>query len=80
VALNTGLYWPRRSFLRRPGTAVIEFLEPLPPGLPREVFFEETRSRIEQACQRLLEETAPGSGVVAQPPAALAEPASERRA
>jgi 1-acyl-sn-glycerol-3-phosphate acyltransferase len=54
VALNTGLYWPRRSFLRRPGTAVIEFLDPIPPGLPRDEAFEEIKLRIESACDRLL--------------------------
>jgi 1-acyl-sn-glycerol-3-phosphate acyltransferase len=56
VAMNTGLYWPRRKFLRRPGTAVIEFLEPIPPGQPREVFFEDMKRRIEEACERLLRE------------------------
>jgi 1-acyl-sn-glycerol-3-phosphate acyltransferase len=32
VALNSGLYWPRRALIRRPGTIVVEFLEPIPPG------------------------------------------------
>ena len=35
LALNSGLYWPRRSLMRYPGTIVVEFLDPLPPGLPR---------------------------------------------
>ena len=56
VAINTGLFWPRRRFMRYPGTAVIEFLEPMPPGEPREVFFDELRRRIEGACERLLRE------------------------
>lgn len=56
VALNTGLYWPRRKFLRRPGTAVIEILEPIPPGLPRDEFFEQVKRRVEDACDRLLAE------------------------
>ena len=34
VALNSGLFWPRRTFMRYPGTLVVEFLDPLPPGLP----------------------------------------------
>src|SRR5690606_19631033 len=33
VALNSGLFWPRRQFLRHPGTIVIEFLPAIPPGL-----------------------------------------------
>ncbi|MFN4140583.1 lysophospholipid acyltransferase family protein [Aestuariivirga sp.] len=46
--LNSGLFWPRRQFLRRPGTIVISFLEPIPPGLPRKVF----QARLEQAIER----------------------------
>ena len=45
--LNSGLFWPRRRFLRRPGTIVISFLEPIPPGLPRRQF----QARLEQAVE-----------------------------
>ena len=38
VALNSGICWPRRKFLRHPGTIVVEFLEPIPPGLKRKAF------------------------------------------
>ncbi len=38
LALNSGLYWPRRSLMRYPGTIVVEFLDPLPPGMPRKEF------------------------------------------
>jgi len=53
VALNSGLFWPRRSFLRYPGTIVIECLEPIPPGLARRDFMGELQSRIEPATHRL---------------------------
>ncbi|HEY8382155.1 MAG TPA: lysophospholipid acyltransferase family protein [Microvirga sp.] len=56
VALNAGLYWPRRSFLRRPGTIRIEFLPPIEPGLPRDAFFALVKERIEEASMRLYEE------------------------
>jgi 1-acyl-sn-glycerol-3-phosphate acyltransferase len=56
VALNTGLFWPRRSFLRLPGTAVVEFLEPIPPGLDRRAFAATLQSRIEEATARLVAE------------------------
>ena len=56
VALNSGLYWPRRSILRRPGTIVVEYLEPIPPGLSRTAFFREMQTRIEEASRRLHEE------------------------
>lgn len=54
IALNSGLFWPRRKFLRYPGTIVVEVLEPIPPGLPREVFFAQLQERIETASDRLL--------------------------
>jgi len=53
VALNTGLYWGRRGFTRRPGTAVIEYLPPILPGLDRDAFAAKLESSIEQACARL---------------------------
>jgi 1-acyl-sn-glycerol-3-phosphate acyltransferase len=56
VALDTGVFWPRRKFLRRPGVAVIEFLEPIPPGLPREVFSARLGEAIEAGSNRLLRE------------------------
>lgn len=55
VALNSGLFWPRRTFLRYPGTLVIEFLDPLPPGLPRDEFVTRISTLIEQASCRLID-------------------------
>jgi 1-acyl-sn-glycerol-3-phosphate acyltransferase len=54
VALNSGLFWPRRAFLRYPGTLVVEFLDPLPPGLPRAEFLARVQSVIEEATDRLV--------------------------
>lgn len=56
LALNSGLFWPRRSLLRHPGTIVVEFLEPIPPGLPRKDFRETLEARLEAAAQRLVAE------------------------
>jgi 1-acyl-sn-glycerol-3-phosphate acyltransferase len=56
LALNSGLFWPRRSFLRYPGTAVIELLDPVPPGLPRAEARALIQERIETACARLIVE------------------------
>ena len=53
VALNTGLFWGRRGFLRRPGVAVIQYLEPIPPGLERAEFAARLQEQIETACNRL---------------------------
>ncbi len=53
VALNSGLFWGRRSFMKRPGTITISFLDPVPPGLDRRTFMAEIESRIETECQAL---------------------------
>src|SRR3954471_4132388 len=52
VALNSGLFWPRRAFLRYPGTLVVEFLDPLPTGLPRTEFLARIQAVIEEATDR----------------------------
>lgn len=56
IALNSGLFWPRRRFLRYPGTVTLEILEPIPPGLDQEAFMRELQTRIETATDRLVEE------------------------
>jgi len=56
VALNSGLFWPRRAFLRLPGTIVVEFLPPIPPGLGKEAFLQRLQSDIETATARLISE------------------------
>jgi 1-acyl-sn-glycerol-3-phosphate acyltransferase len=54
VAVNSGLYWPRRKFLRYPGTIVVEFLPPIPPGLGTKEFLDRLEAAIESASDRLL--------------------------
>lgn len=56
IALNSGLFWPRRRFIRRPGTIVVEILDPIAPGLSRKAFFDELQAHIETASDRLLAE------------------------
>jgi len=56
VALNSGLFWGRRSFLKNPGRIVLEFLEPIPPGLRRREFLEVLAQRIEPASADLAAE------------------------
>ncbi|MCL2714555.1 MAG: 1-acyl-sn-glycerol-3-phosphate acyltransferase [Alphaproteobacteria bacterium] len=55
VGLNSGLFWPRRSFLRYPGTVILEFMDPLPPGLHKDEFLSRARSAIEDATARAIE-------------------------
>lgn len=57
VALNSGVFWPRRRSLRlRPGTVVVEILDPIPPGLDKDVFFKRLQDAIETATARLIAE------------------------
>ncbi len=56
IALNSGLYWPRRALTRRPGTIAVEILDPIAPGMRPKAFLGELRSRLEEASTRLLEE------------------------
>lgn len=54
VALNSGLFWPRRSFRRFPGTVRLEILDPIPPGLDRQTFAERLREEMETATAKLV--------------------------
>jgi 1-acyl-sn-glycerol-3-phosphate acyltransferase len=56
LALNSGAFWPRRSPSLRPGTIVVEFLDPIPPGLPKAEFLDRLARSIETASARLLVE------------------------
>ncbi|MDE3015384.1 MAG: 1-acyl-sn-glycerol-3-phosphate acyltransferase [Pseudomonadota bacterium] len=57
VALNSGLYWGRNAFFKRPGTIAMEFLPPIAPGLPRREFMARLKDAIETASQKLLEDS-----------------------
>ena len=46
VALNSGVFWPRRrSLMLKPGTVVVEILDPITPGLDKDVFFKRAAGR-----------------------------------
>lgn len=60
LALNSGLFWPRRSLARYPGTIVVEILDPIPAGLPRAEVRALVQERIESACARLIQEACAG--------------------
>ncbi len=56
VALNSGLYWGRRSFYIHSGTIVLEFLPAMPKGMDRRAFMADLERQIEDATARLVEE------------------------
>jgi 1-acyl-sn-glycerol-3-phosphate acyltransferase len=54
AAVNSGLYWGRRSFVKRRGRIILEFLEPIPPGWSRPRLMAELEQRIETATTALV--------------------------
>ena len=75
-ATNVGMFWPKRGLLRRPGTAVVEFLEPIPPGLDRATFMAVLEARIEGGSNRLLREAGFPEGRLPPAPPEPALPAA----
>lgn len=56
VATNAGVFWPRHGIYRKPGVAVVEFLEPIPPGMEKDAFLAHLEEVVEAASDRLLVE------------------------
>jgi len=54
VAHNAGLFWPRRGFIKYPGTNILEFLNPIYPGLSRQEFMKVLENRIESKTNTLI--------------------------
>ncbi len=53
VAINSGMYWGKRTFMKYPGSIIVEFLETMSKGLDRGHFLEELATRIDSATSRL---------------------------
>jgi 1-acyl-sn-glycerol-3-phosphate acyltransferase len=71
VAHVAGLYWPRRKFVRYPGTIKARFLKPIPPGLDRDEFMARLIGETEAACDELLIDAARSPNPPALPPTAV---------
>ncbi|MGN6210753.1 lysophospholipid acyltransferase family protein [Asticcacaulis sp.] len=56
VATNLGLFWEEDHYKKTPGTAILEFLEPIPPGMGKDEFLATLRDRIEARSQALISE------------------------
>lgn len=63
VALNSGLFWGRRRFVKRPGVIDVEVLAAIPPGLSRDDFMTTLRERIEGATARLVDQELAGERI-----------------
>lgn len=57
IALNSGVYWGKNAFFKTPGTIVIEFLPPIPSGLPKKEFIQRLQNDIETASNKLFIDT-----------------------
>ena len=56
VGTNVGLFWPKRGILRHRGTAVVDFLPAIPPGLTNDAFMAELEARVEASSNALMAE------------------------
>ena len=54
VATNVGVLWPKRGLIRKPGTAVVEFLPAMAPGLDREAFMQQLEDAVETRSDALM--------------------------
>lgn len=71
VAHVAGLYWPRRKFLRYPGTIRARFLPPIPPGLGKQEFMARLIAETEAGCDELLVDAARQPNPPPLPPTAI---------
>jgi len=56
VACNVGVFWPKRGIYRKPGLAVVEFLDPIAVGLDTEAFMRQLETAIETRSNALMAE------------------------
>lgn len=54
VALNSGVFWPRNAFLKKPGEVVVRIMPALPSGLDRKTFVKTLQDTIERESLNLL--------------------------
>lgn len=56
AATNVGVFWPRYGIYRKPGLAVLEFLDPIEPGQRRETFMQQIEAQVETASNALMKD------------------------
>ncbi len=56
AATNVGVFWKRHGIMRHPGTAVVEFLPAIEPGLEMDAFMATLEERIESRSNALMRE------------------------
>lgn len=53
VALNSGMFWGRHSFMKYGGLVTMELMKPIEPGLDRKTFMKEIKTRIDTRTKEL---------------------------
>ncbi len=53
IALNSGLFWPRNSWIKRPGTVTVEIMPAMPTGLETKNFLHQLKVTIDAASNDL---------------------------
>jgi 1-acyl-sn-glycerol-3-phosphate acyltransferase len=74
IAINSGLFWPPKSFLRFPGKVIIEILPPIAPGLSAPDFVARLARDLESNSQRLVDEALRSAQLSRRPIYQLARP------
>ena len=54
VAVNSGHYWPKHTFVKRPGKIIIKFLKPIPAQLEKSEFLKKIELVIEQETNKII--------------------------
>ncbi|MCV6595903.1 MAG: 1-acyl-sn-glycerol-3-phosphate acyltransferase [Mangrovicoccus sp.] len=70
AATNVGLFWPRFSVMREPGHAIVEFLDPIAPGMKPRAFMGALEAQVEAASEALMLEAGYEKPAVIQEPGA----------
>ena len=56
VAINVGVFWPRKGMWRKPGIAVVEFLPAIEPGMEKDAFLAHLEESVETRSNALMRE------------------------
>ena len=60
LASNLGLFWPQEAYAKHPGTATLEFLDPIPTGLGKDAFLACLEAVVEDRTAELIAEARGG--------------------
>ena len=54
IAVNSGLYWPKHTFIKTPGKIIIKILKPIPAKLKKDEVLEKIESAIEEETNKII--------------------------